>query len=163
MLRSEAVGVESGAVRLRDGRAVEADAFVSAVGVVPSGVFRRSGLLTAGDGGLWVNRYLQSPTDPGIFGGGDSVAFRGEPLRRLGVFAIRQGPVIHHNLRAFLEGGPLKAYRPQSAYLYILNLGDREGLAIWGPLVARGRMAWKLKNRIDRRFIDEYRYPQGEP
>ena len=49
--------------------------------------------------------------------------------------SIRQGPVLFHNLQAYLGGEPLKKFKPQKIYLYILNLGDGTGLAIYGPLV----------------------------
>ncbi|WP_047864526.1 NAD(P)/FAD-dependent oxidoreductase [Rubrobacter aplysinae] len=135
------------------------DLFVSAVGLAPTGAFLRSArfgadLLTGADGGLWVNRYLQSVSQPALFGGGDSVAFRGGTLPTLGVFAVRQAPVIFHNLQAFLRGEPLRAYEPQRHYLYVLNLGDGTGLAVYGPLVYRGRAALALKHRIDSRFVE---------
>jgi NADH dehydrogenase FAD-containing subunit len=78
---------------------------------------------------------------PRIFGGGDSISFRGEAITRLGVFAIRQGPVLFHNLRAIRKGEPLKEFEPQRTYLYVLTLGHYEGLAIYGPLVWRGAAA----------------------
>lgn len=140
------------------GRELHYDLFVSAVGLAPKSVFLdsvRSGvdLLTGADGGLWVDRCLRSVSDPRLFGGGDSVAFRGEPLPRLGVFAVRQAPVLFHNLQAALRREPLKSYEPQRRYLYILNLGDGTGLGVYGSLVYRGRAALALKHRIDSRFV----------
>jgi hypothetical protein len=41
--------------------------------------------------------------------------------------------------------------------LYVLNLGDGTGLAIHGPFAWRGRLPWKLKNRIDKKFVEEHR------
>ena len=122
-------------------------------------LFGESGLATGGDGGLWVNRYLQSISDPRIFGGGDAISLRGEHLEKLGVFAIRQGPVLFHNLQAYLRGEPLKEFKPQKVYLYILNLGDGTGLAIYGSLVWRSRLAWRLKSCIDTKFVREFQYP----
>ena len=119
-------------------------------------VFARSGLATGDDGALWVDRHLRSPNDPRIFGGGDAVAFRGERLPRFGVYAVRQGPVLYRNLQAALRGEPLSSYRPQRRYLYVLDLGDGTGLAIYGPLTNRGRPALGLKHWIDRRFVREY-------
>ena len=156
LLGSEVVKIDEGAARTADGRTMEFDVAVLAVGIEPPEVFRKSGLATGDDGGLWVNRYLQSISDPRIFGGGDSVAFRGETLANLGVFAVRQGPVIFHNVRAVLSGEPLKEFKPQKLYLYVLNLGDGTGLAIYGPLVWQGAAAWKLKSYIDRKFVKEY-------
>ncbi len=147
-----------GVVHTGDGRALEADLVVRAVGVVPRSVFRGLSppVATGEDGGLWTNHFLQSISDPRVFGGGDSVSFRGEALPRLGVFGVRQGPVLFHNLLAALRGEPLREFKPQGRYLYVLNLGDGTGLAVYGPLAWRGRSAMKLKHAIDRRFVRRY-------
>ena len=147
---------EGGVAITADGRRLEADLIVPATGVGPPGVFGRSRLLTGPDGGLWVDHHLRSPSDGRVFGGGDSVSFRGRGLPKLGVFAIRQGPVLYRNLRSSLEGEPLAVFTPQKRYLYVLELGDGTGLAVYGPLVWRGRLAARLKHRIDRRFMAEY-------
>ncbi|CAN5507540.1 MAG: FAD-dependent oxidoreductase [Actinomycetota bacterium] len=157
MRGAKAVSFEPGFATLEDGRKVPADIVVSATGVSPSEVFARSGLATGDDGAMWVNHYLQSISDERIFGGGDSVDFRGRALPRFGVYAIRQGPALFRNLRATLEGNPLTEFRPQKTFLYILNLGDGTGLGVYGPLVWRGRSALELKSFIDEKFMDEYR------
>lgn len=163
LLGSEVVRMDEGAAHTADGRTIGFDVAVLAVGIEPPEIFRESGLATGDDGGLWVNRYLQSISDPRIFGGGDSVAFRGEALAKLGVFAVRQGPVLFYNIQAALNGEPMREFRPQKYYLYVLNLGDETGLAVYGPLVWQGAAAWKLKSYIDRKFVKEYRYPEDEP
>ena len=143
----------------RDGREIPAGLLVPAMGIAPRSVFRNPqlALLTGEDGGLWVDHNLRSASDPRLFGGGDSISFRGGILPRLGVFATRQGPVLFHNLIATLRGEPLKVYRPQKRYLYILELGDDTGLAIYGPLVWKGQAAARLKHAIDKRFMEQYR------
>lgn len=162
-LGSEVVGIDKDTAYTRNGGEIGFDMFILAVGIKPPDIFRRSGLRVAHDDGLWINDYLQSVTEPRIFGGGDSVAFNGKPLTRLGVFAIRQGPLLFHNLQAFLRGEPMKEFKPQQTFLYILNLGNYEGLAIWGPLVFKGTRAWDLKDYIDRKFMRLYQYPEDEP
>ncbi len=147
---------KDGVAVLEDGEGVRADLLLAATGVVPPGVFARSGLATGEDGALWVDRHLRSPNDHRIFGGGDAVAFRGGRLPQFGVYAVRQGPVLYHNLQAALRGEPLSPYRPQRRYLYVLDLGDGTGLAIYGPLTNRGRPALWVKHLIDRRFVREY-------
>ncbi len=147
---------ENGCAVTVDGRRLRTDLAVSAVGITPPGTFRHSGLLTGEDGGLWVDRYLRSPVAPEVFGGGDSVTFRGTGLPKLGVFAIRQGPVLFHNLRAVLRGEPLKPFAPQKRYLYVLNLGDGTGLGIYGALVWRGRSAMSLKRYVDKKFMGQF-------
>lgn len=140
-----------------DDREIPCDLPVLAVGVSPPDVFRDSRLPTDEAGGLRLDRYLRSTGDGRLFGGGDCVSFRGKTLPKLGVFAVRQGPVIFQNLQASLVGAPLREYEPQKRYLYVLNLGDGAGLAVYGRLSWRGRLSWWLKNHIDRRFVREHR------
>lgn len=145
-----------GAAVLDDGTRIEADLILTATGVSPPDVFRRSCLTTGEDGALWVNRHLQSPSDARVFGGGDAIAYRGDRLPQFGVFAVRQGPVLYHNLRAILRDEPLFSYKPQRRYLYILDLGDATGLAIYGPLTWRGRLPLLLKHGIDKHFVKKH-------
>jgi len=140
-----------------DEREIPCDLPVLAIGVSPPSVIRDSRLPTGEDGGLQLDRYLRSIGDGRLFGGGDCVAFRGKSLPKLGVFAVRQGPVIFRNLQASLDGSPLQEYKPQKHYLYVLNLGDGTGLAVYGRLSWRGRLSWWLKHRIDERFVREHR------
>ena len=162
-LNARVTKVETDVAHTEDGRSFGFDTAILAVGIQPPSIFRESGLATGPDGGLWINEYLQSITDPRIFGGGDSVAFQGEALTRLGVFAIRQGPLILENMLAFLEGREMTAFRPQPVFLYILNLADLDGLAIWGKVVWEGPGAWRLKDYIDRKFMRLFQYPEDEP
>ena len=138
------------------GMSLRADLTLAATGVAPPDVFARSGLATGDDGAMWVDRHLQSPNETRIFGGGDAVAFRGGRLPQFGVYAVRQGPVLYRNLQAVLRGEPLSPYRPQRRHLYVLDLGDGTGLAVYGSLTNRSRPALRLKRRIDRRFMQQY-------
>jgi NADH dehydrogenase FAD-containing subunit len=160
ILGRQGVAVNGGAI-LENGEEIRADLVLAATGVDPPDVFARSGLATGDHGALWVDRHLRSPNDHRIFGGADAVAFRGNLLPRFGVLAIRQGSVLFHNLRATLRGQQLSSYRPQRRYLYVLDLGDGTGLAIYGPLTNRSRPALRLKHLRGRRFVREY--GQGAP
>jgi NADH dehydrogenase FAD-containing subunit len=145
--------VEGRHVRTAFGRDMPFDLLVLATGLVPSALPRRAGLATDAAGAMRTDRTLRSPTDAAIFGGGDCIAFDGHALPRIGVYAVREAPVLLHNLGAALDGAPPRTYRPQRRALLILNLGDGTGLASWGPLSWRGRIAFLLKDRIDRRWL----------
>jgi NADH dehydrogenase FAD-containing subunit len=133
------------------------DLFVNATGLRPAPAVRSLGLPVDGDGALLVDEHLMSVSAAGVFGGGDCIAFRGRALPRIGVYAVRQAPVLHHNLLATLDGTALRRFRPQRRYLAIMTLGDGRGLAVRGSLWWHGRAAFWLKDRIDRRFLSEYR------
>lgn len=149
----KAIRVEADSVHLDDGRRLDADVTVVATGILPSRLAGRSDLPRAADGSMAVNACLQCTAFPEIFGGGDCIAFRGEPLDRVGVYAVRQGSVLFRNLAAHAWGGPLRRFRPQRHYLLILNLGDGTGLLLWRGWVLHGRWAFRLKEWLDQRFI----------
>jgi NADH dehydrogenase FAD-containing subunit len=148
--------VQEKEVRLQGGRSLPYDLCFIATGVRPPHLFEPSGMPTGNDGGLAVNRHLQCSRYPRIFGGGDCVHFLPRPLDKVGVHAVRQGPVLRHNLLAALEGRPLKAFKPKSAYMLILNLGDGRGLLLYRSLALHGKLIFWLKDRIDRRFVKRF-------
>jgi NADH dehydrogenase FAD-containing subunit len=147
------VRLGDGAARTAAGQEIPYDLAVLATGISPCSLFRASELPTADGGGLLVDSNLRVSGDERLFGGGDCISFGGRTLPKLGVFAVRQGPVILHNLQAILEGSPLRRYDPQDRFLYVLNLGDGTGLGVYGDLTWRGRLPYLLKNLIDRRFV----------
>lgn len=138
---------------LDDGKRLTYDAVFVAVGVRPNPVFEDSGLPTDETGALLVNEHLQSPERPEVFGGGDCVQLVRQKLARVGVYAVRQNPVLAHNVAAVLTGERLQVFTPQKKYLLILNLGDGRGLFMRGGWVWEGRWAFRLKDWIDRRFM----------
>ena len=155
----EGVAAESiadGAVRLENGAHLEGDMVFVATGIRPSRLFRDSGLPTGGDGGLLVNDRLQCVDHPELFGGGDCISLAGSPLARVGVYAVRQNRPLHRNLLAFLEGRPLHRFDPGGGYLLVLNLGDRRGLFRRKGIVCAGRLAFALKDRLDRGFMRRF-------
>ena len=154
--------VRSGRVVLQSGEPYSCDLVFLAAGVRPSSIFRDSGLPTGPDGGLLVNRFLQSPSYPEIFGGGDCIYFQPHPLDKVGVYAVRENPILYHNLLASLEGTPLEPFDPGGDYLLIFNLGDGTGIFRKKMLLFGGHAAFMIKDYIDRRFIRTFQAIEQE-
>ena len=155
-LRARVTHVEDGAVVTGQGERLAFDVLVNAAGLKPSALLRASGLPVGPDGALRVNRFLQAVGQPAIFAGGDCAVFEERPLAKVGVYAVREAPILFHNLLASLERGrqtSLRAFQPQRSFLLILNLGDGTGLAVWRRLSWHGRAAFWLKDYLDRRFL----------
>lgn len=150
-------GFDGDAVLFEDGLREAADFVLLATGVHPPDLLKRSDLATDGEGALLVDDHLQAVSHPGVFGAGDCIRFGPMPLARVGVYAVRQAPVLFDNLLASLLGGPMRVFRPQKRFLLILNLGDGTGLLSRGKFVASGRMAFRIKDRLDRRFMRRFR------
>lgn len=134
----------------------QADFIILATGVHPSSFFRQAGIAIGPDGGLLVNRYLQSPDYPEIFGGGDCISFEPRPLDKVGVYAVRENPVLFHNLKAYLQGEELMPFDPGSDYLLIFNLGNGLGVLRKRWLFFAGKLAFWIKDWIDKRFMAKF-------
>ncbi len=160
MIRCGTVVAEAHADRLtlENGEALPCDAFVWVAGAASLPLFDGSGLERDERGFVKVRETLQAVGHDEIFATGDCASLVTEPgLAKAGVYAVREGPVLAENLRARLTGRPLKPYRPQRDFLSLLNLGDGRAVASKWGLSAEGAWAWRLKDWIDRRFVERYR------
>jgi len=149
--------IEAGRAMFGDGREAWFDAAFLALGVKPSPLIRDSGLPVGPSGGLLVDECLRCPSHPQIFGGGDCIDFAPQALDKVGVYAVRQNPVLAANLAAALDGRPPSRFDPgPSDYLLLFNLGDGTAIFRKNGIVFAGRTAMLLKDVIDRRFIRRF-------
>ncbi len=174
-------------IRVREGVRVDpttlvADVVLVATGITPPAVLREFNVPLAPDGALPVDRFLRVSGEEDVFAVGDCATFLPVPLPRVGVFAVRQQPVLIHNLlaraEALREAGGLEnndtvssltghqashsdhgliSFQATGPYLRGMNLGPRRGLLFRGRWVLTGAPAWHLKALIDRGFIRRYR------
>ena len=152
-----AESVAPGRVVLEGGGEAAGDLIFVAVGIRPPSLFADSGLAVGPDGGLLVDVFLRCPEHPEIFGGGDCIYFAPSGgLDKVGVYAVRQNPVLKHNLMAVLEGGEPVPFDPGGDYLLIYNLGDGSAVFRKGGLVFGGRLAFFVKDWIDRKFMRRF-------
>jgi len=109
-------------------------------------------------GFLQVSTQLQSTNTPGVFGAGDIASIVGYPRPKAGVFAVMAGMPLAVNLRKKLEGDPqLEHYKPQTAFLGLLGLGDGGCVASRGRMALEGKELWALKDWIDRKWLHVYK------
>lgn len=85
------------------------------------------------------------------------MALDGFSLPRVGVYAVRQAPVLLANLCATLSDTPLTEFVPQRRFLSIIGLGHTSALMQRGPLWFKGPPALWLKRWIDHRFVEDHR------
>ncbi len=156
MTGSRVQRISPGVLELDSGKEIRTDVIFLALGVRPSPLFTHSGLPTGPDGGLRVNKYLQSVGWKNIFGGGDCIYFEPHPLDKVGVYAVRQNPVLLHNVMATFDGSPLEEFHHGGKYLLIYNLGNDYGVLNKWSLAMGGRSIFMLKDYIDRKFMRTY-------
>ncbi|MFP5238494.1 MAG: NAD(P)/FAD-dependent oxidoreductase [Acidobacteriota bacterium] len=128
-----------------------------AYGVTPQPDLSRFGVATGPKGGILVDEYLRSTSHPNILGGGDCISFAPGELEKVGVYPVRQNPVLHHNLLASLNDDELEPFtNTAGGYLLILNCGGGRGILHKGFLTYEGQTAFWLKDRIDRAFMKRF-------
>lgn len=141
-------------VTLTNGRTIRSDFTTGAAGAKPHGWIAQTGL-DLHEGFIIVDKNLQS-NDPNIFAVGDCAHLAFDPRPKAGVYAVREASVLFDNLRAVLSGGSLRPYKPQKDYLKLVSLGGVSALAEKFGTAREGPLLWKLKDYIDRKFMDQF-------
>lgn len=154
------VAVHERGLTLNDGEHIAADAVIWATGAAPPPILGTLGL-PLDEGGFPLTRpSLQTLADAPIFVVGDSGTIATTPTAKAGVFAVRQGPILWRNLNRVLAGKPLAPYRPQATFLKLINTGDGRAIGEYRGFTFEGSWTWRLKNFIDRRFMDKFQANQ---
>ena len=162
--------IADGCATLADGTARRFDHAVLATGLGANPLVASLGLAHSAADGLHVTPQLHAIEDDTVFAAGDCAHLPFAPRPKVGVFGVRAAPILAHNLLASMTGEPMRAYRPQTRWLWVANLGDGTGLGAWGGEVGTARGAWGrpgilwrgrsalwLKETIDARFMARYR------
>lgn len=155
LLNGRAVGTQSGLL-LSNGLPLDVDRVIAATGSRSPIWLQGSKLRLDIQGFIAVNGHHQSVSHANVFAAGDVCARSDVSLSRSGVHAVKAGPVLAHNLMAMFRGQTLASYRPRRHSLYLLADGDKQAVLSWGPLAARGKWIWYLKDAIDRRFVARF-------
>lgn len=157
VLHRAAAHFEGGAIMAGDQSLEPADLIIAAIGSAAPGWVRTSGLAVNDAGFALVDAHQRSVSHPHILAAGDVAARIDRPLAHSGVHAVFAGPVLAANLRSVLAGrAPRAAYHPRWNNLYLMNTGDGQAIASYGPLAAQGRWVLRLKHWIDKRWIAKY-------
>jgi selenide,water dikinase len=153
---SRVTEVQSDTVILEDGsnRPYDALAWVTEAGAAQW--FGQSGLATDDSGFISIDDTLRSTSHPFVFAVGDAGSMTNYPRAKSGVFAVRQGPYLAENLRRAARGETLQRFSPQTNFLSLISTGDKNAIASRGKWSAEGPRIWKLKDWIDRRFMEKY-------
>lgn len=156
VIQEHATGISATEVQLGNGTQLTCDVPVMAIGAQSPNWLQGSGLALDPQGFIAVDMFQRSTSHHHIFAAGDVSSRLDRNLPRSGVYAVRAGVPLAHNLHAVLAGVAPRPYTPQAKTLNLLACGDKFAIASWGNWSAEGHWIWWLKDHIDRGFIRKY-------
>jgi len=136
-------------LRLHSGAIIPADVVIWTIGHVPAAGLAGSGLSLDERGFVLADETLRSVSHPAVFVAGA---------------AADMGRTLTDNVAAFCGDAPSPRYRryqPPSRQLALLDCSDGSALLAYGGIAREGRMAMRLKDSLDRRFISRYQRLAG--
>ncbi len=152
----EVTAVQESYLESRDGQRIASDCAIWATHASAPPVLQKLRLPLAEDGFLAIDPTLQTTAGHPIFAVGDCGTIVQQPHPKAGVFAVRQCPILWHNLHAILEDRPLRKYHAQRDFMKILNTGEGKALLEYKRFSFHAHWCWLLKSWIDRGFIKRY-------
>ena len=147
--------VTANSVRTADGALIDSEAVIWVTTASSPGWPSQSGLAVDTEGFIQVDEHLQSLSHKNVFAVGDAAELR-DPRPKSGVFAVRQGPVLAHNLRAAATGKTLRPYRAQKKFLGLISTGNQYAVASRGNWSYESAWLWTMKDWIDRKFMRNF-------
>ncbi len=112
-LSARLMDVRPGTVVLSDGE-VQAETLVWTAGTAPNPLLRKLPVERDKRGAVMVETTLAVKSHPGVWALGDCAVVidgvTGKPCPPTAQFALREAPVLAKNIRAFLEGRPLRPF-----------------------------------------------------
>lgn len=136
----------------------EYGAVLWATGTVAPAFFLNSGLSTHPNGFVYTDHYLIAKNYPNILVAGDSALVEGyETIERIGVHAVKQGPIVLATLQALIFGKkPSKPFKPYAISPIIISSGTDQAWWVTSSFWFKHKWALGLKHYVDRTWINPW-------
>ena len=136
-------------LRLNSGAIIPADVVIWTIGHAPTPGLAGSGLTLDERGFVQFDETLRSVSHPDVFVAGESADM---------------GMALTDNVAAFCGDAPsprFRRYHPPTRQLMLLDCGDGSALLAYGGIAREGRLAMRLKESLDRRFMSRFQRLAG--
>jgi selenide,water dikinase len=142
------VEVRADRVVLASGGSLPTDLTIWATGGAAAPFIAASGLPHDARGRLLVDERLRARDGAPIWAAGDCAATSGR-----GADPQSQRALLEREIRRHLGASAPRRAGRGAASLCVLDTGDGRAILRWRALTMRSRLAWKIKRRLDRRFV----------
>ena len=150
------VEVHEGSLETTDGERIEVDEVFWTTRAAAAPWLAETGLELDDRGFVRVRRTLQAIGHDDVFAAGDVAAVDGFELPKSGVYAVRSGKSLADNIRRVIAGQAARRHNPQSEALYLISTGDAYAIGTRNGFMVEGTWVWRLKDWIDRRFMEKF-------
>jgi NADH dehydrogenase FAD-containing subunit len=151
-LGASVVEVHADRVVLASGGSLMTDLTIWATGGAPLPLIAASGFPHDASGRLLVDEGLRDRDGSPVWAAGDCAATTG------GAADPRsQRALLEREIRRHLGAAAPRRAERGSGSLCTLDTGDGRAILRWRALTMRSRLAWRIKRRLDRRFVSRMR------
>jgi len=151
-LGASVVEVRADRVVLASGGSLPTDLTIWATGGAPTPLIVASGLPHDTRGRLLVDEHLRARDGSPIWAAGDCAATSGSAAS-----PASQWTLLEREIRRQLGAAAPSRAGQGSSTLCMLDTGDGRAILRWQALTMRSRLAWRIKRRLDRRFVARMR------
>jgi selenide, water dikinase len=148
--------VKAGSVELDDGSNIALDEVFWTTRAAAAPWLATTGLDLDPQGFIRVQRTLQTLTQDDVFAVGDVAAIEGVDVPKSGVYAVRSAKTVAENIKRRIAGQPLRLHKSQTEALYLISTGNEHAIGTRNGFTFEGAWVWKLKDRIDRAFMEKF-------
>ena len=155
---SPIIAVSKGDITLRTGERVRYDILVWTGGIIGPALCKTFGLTLSSRGTLVTDAALRAAGAVGrIFAAGDDAGFprprTGKPLPATAQIAVSQGIHAARNISRVIRGKPVRRFRPQKKYPFVLAIGRKYALADLASLRIGGLPGWCIKQIVQLKYF----------
>lgn len=150
--------LSKGVIHCQNAELISADEIIWCTQASGAKWLQQSQLQCDDAGFVKVRQTLQSLEYEHIFAAGDIANMIASPRPKAGVYAVRQAPILFHNLRAALLNQTLIAYKPQDGFLSLLALGEKQATGTKSLFSFSGDWVWRWKDSIDVKFMHQFHF-----
>ncbi len=154
----EVISISEKYLTLNNGDKIDCDLSLVSTGASIESWLLESNLSKDEKGFIRVNSNLLSINEKNIFVTGDACSIENKPKPKSGVMAVRQGEILKENIFLKLTGKNLIKFKPQKNWLYLIGTYKNYALLNYFFLSFHNRWCWGLKVRIDRNFINNFKF-----
>ncbi|AFS48306.1 selenide, water dikinase [alpha proteobacterium HIMB59] len=158
LISKKVIDIHDSEISLEDGSKSQSELVLLSTGAALPDWLAESNL-KMNENFIAVNHHLQSLNFNNVFVSGDAASIENFNRPKSGVMAVRQGEILKENLFLYLLKKPLKKFKPQKNWLYLIGTHQNSAVLNYFNFSFEGKWCWLLKKIIDLNFMKKFSFP----